>query len=341
MRNEISALPCKRTGPEAVEFEMTLEPSESALVVFAPEGKARPPRIEALKPLRPAIEVVREPITGPQPPSRPPEAEETTEKPKTTGLEGCPWVWMPGEKARSAAPPGSRYFRREVTLDQRKVKEAKFVLSADNEFALFVNSKEAGSSGAWETPQTADIAKWLKTGGNALAIAATNGTDKPNPAGLIGKLTVTFASGEPLIVTVDAKWRASRQEQPGWKNAGFDDKAWPAAEKIGQFGDAPWGRIAGGGRRGLTTSPITADLFKGRCNVPADVDLAKVRAVLVAEGLADDCAAVTVNGAATGGFVGAPTRLDITAHLKRGTNMIEIAPLAPRTAKVAFYPTSD
>jgi len=345
MRNEITALPYKRVGPEAVEFEMTLAPSESALVVFSPEGKARKPRIEALDHLRPAIEVVREPITGPQWPSGPLEAEKSAQE-KPTGFEGCPWVWFPGENARTAARPGMRCFRREIALDPRKVKEAKFVLSADNEFTLFVNGKEAGKDDgggdSWARPRTINVAKHLKAGANTLAIAATNETDTPNPAGLIGKLTVTFESGEPLTLVVDTKWRASKEERPGWKEAGFDDKSWPAAEKVATFGDAPWGRLTGGRRGGpLTTSPITADLFKGRCDAPADVDLARVRAVLVLEGLPDDCAAVTVNGAAVGGFLGAPCRLDVTAHLKRGQNVIEIAPLAPKAARIVIYPASD
>jgi len=337
---------------ETVEFEMTLQPNESALVVFAPEYRGLPLRIEDMKPLRPAIEVVREPISGPQWPSRPPEVEEKAPEvvsAKTpdavSALKDCPWVWFPGENARTAAPPGTRYFRREITLDQRKIKDAKFVLSCDNEFTLFVNGKEAGKDDgdgdSWARPQTASVAKLLRAGANALAIVAVNGTDKPNPAGLIGKLTVTFETGEPLVVAIDKSWRASKQEQPGWKDAGFADKSWPAAEAMAKFGDAPWGKIVGGGgaKSGrLTVSPITADLFRGKCEIPADVDLAKVRAVLVAEGLPDDCAAITVNGAAAGGFLGAPTRLDVTAHLKRGQNVIEIAPLAPKAAKVVIYP---
>ncbi|MCX5685774.1 MAG: hypothetical protein NT049_19130, partial [Planctomycetota bacterium] len=107
-----------------------------------------------------------------------------------------------------------------------------------------------------------------------------------------------------------------------------------------KFGDAPWGKIAGagGGKRPLTVSPVTPDLFRGKCEIPADVDLAKMRAVLVAEGLPDDCAAITVNGEIVGGFLGAPTRLDVTAHLKRGANVIEIAPFAPKAARVVIYP---
>jgi len=327
MRNEISALPHKRTG-ENVEFELVMEPNESALVVFTDGGKVRPPRIEALKPLRPAIDVVREPLAGPQPPSRPPE------------LEGCPWVWFPGEAARTAAPPETRCFRREVSLGDRKVKQARFVLAADNHFILYVNGKEAGKDGgsgdSWGRLQTFDVAKLLKPGANVLAIAAENAGAAPNPAGLIGRLVVTFEAGDPLVCAIDASWRTSKKEQPGWRDVGFDDKSWPAAEKIAAYGDAPWGRI-GGGRGRITVSPITADVFQGRCEIPADIDLAKVRAVLVMDDVPRGAAAVTVNGQDAGGVIGGPYRLDVTRHVRKGANVITIAPLAPKSVRLLFY----
>jgi len=340
MRNEISSLPFKQAGAGVVEFELVMEPSESALVVFADAGKAVRPRIEALgAPMRPAIAVVRVPLGRPQPPSRPPEPEGAA-KGKPRGIEDCPWVWFPGENGRSAAPPGTRFFRSEVVLDQRRIKEARFVVSADNGFALFVNGQEAGKDdggeNAWGRPQTIDVARFLKPGPNALAVAAVNLTTSPSPAGLIGRLTVAFGAGQPLVCAIDKTWRASKDEQPGWKAAGFDDKSWPAAEVVGVFGDPPWGRMDGGSRP-LTVSPIIADVFAGRCEVPADVDLEKVRAVLVMDDVPQGAAAATVNGTIAGGVIGGPYRLDVTRLVKAGANTVEIAPLAPKAVRLVFY----
>jgi len=169
MRNEISSLPHKRTG-ESVEFELVMEPNESALVVFTDGGKVRPPRIETLKPLRPAIDVVREPLAGPQPPSRP-----------------TKHVGDPAESTR------------------------------------------------------------------------------------------------------------------------------------------------------LTVSPITADVFGGRCEIPADIDLAKGRAVLMMDDVPQGAAAVTVNGQDAGGVIGGPYRLDVTRHVRKGANVVTIAPLAPKFVRLLFY----
>jgi hypothetical protein len=49
-------------------------------------------------------------------------------------------------------------------------------------------------------------------------------------------------------------------------------------------------------------------------------------------------AAVTVNGAFAGGLIGKPFRLNVGGHLKPGENVIEIAPVAPKSARLVFYP---
>jgi hypothetical protein len=171
---------------------------------------------------------------------------------------------------------------------------------------------------------------------NVLAVAAANTTDKPSPAGLIGRLVVTFESGDPLTCAIDASWRALKTAPAGWMDAAFDDASWPAAEVVGAFGDPPWGRLDGGSRQ-LTVSPIIADVFAGRCDVPADVDLAKVRAVLVMDDVPQGAAAVTVNGTIAGGVIGGPYRLDVTRLVKAGANTVEIAPLAPKAVRLVFY----
>jgi len=119
-------------------------------------------------------------------------------------------------------------------------------------------------------------------------------------------------------------------------DAGFDDASWPAAEVVATYGDAPWGRAGEGGGQ-LTVSPITADVFRGRCHAPAGVDLKTVRAVLVMDDLPRGAAAVTVNGQNAGGVIGGPVRLDVTRLVKAGANEITIAPLAPKTVRLVFY----
>jgi len=62
MRNEITAIPFQRINDRQVEFTLTLEPSETALLVFQPTKIVRPARIEAgTKPIREAIVIARDP----------------------------------------------------------------------------------------------------------------------------------------------------------------------------------------------------------------------------------------------------------------------------------------
>ena len=56
MRNEITSIPFQRTGDRQAEFSLTLEPLESVLVVFQPQGQTRPPRIEG------GVKAFREPM---------------------------------------------------------------------------------------------------------------------------------------------------------------------------------------------------------------------------------------------------------------------------------------
>jgi len=334
MRNEITAVPHERAADGTSTFDLVMEPNESAMLVFAPEARGLPARFELQKPVRPAIALERVPVAE-QPPSAPPKEAETP-APRTT-FEGCSWVWYPGENAASAAPPEARYFRTEIDLPDRKVKRAVFTLTADNTFTLYVNGEEVGTGNEWSRPYRVDITKAIRPGANALAVKAVNTTTSLNPAGLIGRYVVEFEKGEALECCIDASWRSAKDAPDGWTKPGFDGAGWKTAEKIADFGGGPWGARGRGGRR-LTTSPIQADLYRGRVTLPADVDLAAVRAVLEMINLPRGAAAVTVNGKDAGGVIGGPYRLDVTAHLRAGENTVEIAPLAPNAVRLLFYP---
>ena len=95
-------------------------------------------------------------------------------------------------------------------------------------------------------------------------------------------------------------------------------------------------------RKPLTLSPVkAADPFRGRAVIPADVDLARCRVYLEMQDLPGEAAAVTVNGVQAGGLIGRPLRLDITRHVKPGENTVKIEPLAPKAARLAFYPSGE
>ena len=333
MRNEVAAIPFQRMGQNTVEFSLSLEPLESVLIVFQPKGQLRSPRIDAnMKPLRKPIVVARDP--NPTPPE--PVAKKLNLQ-SDLSFAGCKWVWFPEGNPAAGVPAGTRFFRQTVTIPaDRKVKQARFLLTADNSFECYVNGKQVGTGGAFNQVFSVDMTNQVQPGLNVLAVAATNGTDKPNPAGLIGRYVIEFEQGPPLEGRIDKTWKTSRQGKEGWTDLKFDTTGWVAALESVEFGKGPWGSFS---NRQLTLSPVAAaDPFRGRFAIPADVDKAKCRIFLEMSDLPDDSAAVTINGEHAGGVIGRPGRLDITRYIKPGENAVVIEPLTPKAVRILFYP---
>ncbi len=170
-------------------------------------------------------------------------------------FEGCRWIWYPEGDPRQSAPAATRYFRRTFALPaNRKIQRARLLLTADDQFVLFINGKEVsksdGQRDAWQRPQTVDVTASLQAGKNTIAIAATN---TGGPAGVLGKLVVEFRSGEPLIVVTDKAWKVHNEDQPGWQQPDFDDSRWVETRELGGFGVPPWGAVRG---RGVYVPPL-------------------------------------------------------------------------------------
>lgn len=338
MRNEISAVPFERVGDKTVQLDLTLAPMESLLLVFRPDRRPLPPRWGGdAGPESTSIPVIRDPTP---PASVVPSAPEPRTPRLRDGLRlaGCDWAWFPEGNPRQAAPVGSRYFRgRFVIPPGRRVIRAEFLGSCDNAFDLYVNGKPVGSSQqdseGWRVPTTLSFAEVVVEGSNLFAIAATNGADAPNPAGLIGRYRITFENGAPSVGAVDGTWKAADRAEEGWQTPAFDDSGWPAAKVLGPYGCPPWGLLADGDPAGrpLTASPVTSDPFHGHADLPAHADGSVARAFLAMDEPAPEAGAhVTVNGRFVGGFIGRPCRLEVTQFVKAGRNEVVITPFAPR-----------
>ena len=329
LRNEITAIPFERRDAETVECDMILAPLQTALVVFQPEVIDRPAPITAAStPFAEAITVKRGAWTGfdyNQVPSI--DADEAAI------LADCSWVWYPEGDPVSAAPPGTRWFRKRIGLPEKAVIErATMRLTADNAFVLFVNGEEAASGSRWEEAETADLAPYLHAGENVFLIKATNGADTPNPAGLIGRYSIAFTSDAPIEGCIDKTWEATKDDL----SAGDADAAkWAPAQECVRMGAGPWGAP---GRAKLTLSPVKGDPYEGAFTLPAAWLADDRRIFLEAEGIAPEgAAAIHLNGAYAGGFIGQPYRLEITKAVKAGENSITIAPFAPQKVKIVAY----
>jgi alpha-L-rhamnosidase len=162
---------------------------------------------------------------------------------KLLQLDGQSWVWSDGAKSGSQ-PAGKAYFRKVIQLPaDRAVKGAVCLLTADDGFQLFVNGHPAGQGSTWKTLVNVEVTGRLQPGANALGIEAVNGGDHPSPAGVLGRLVVTFASGDPMVVPIDGSWQTSLVAADRWSWADFEASGWKAASAVAKFGDQPWGKI--------------------------------------------------------------------------------------------------
>ena len=333
MRNEIAAVPFSRKGKQ-VELSLTMEPNESALLVFQPKQRELPPRQgPGSSADRKTLVVTRDPTPAQAEPEAP--AGSALE----LALKGCSWTWYPEGDPAHAAPPGTRYFRKQITIPAgATISKATFAGTADNSFTLFINGKEAGHSDSspegWRNPVELDVTAALHPGDNQLAIAAINAGDAPSPAGLLGSLSVELNSATFLTERVSKAWKTSKQQTEHWAEAGFDDSTWPSAREVVPFGSGIWGMFGGH----LTLSPVKADPFFGHCEL-AGADLQRTRVYLELGALAPETAGrITVNGNSVGGFIGKPARVEIGKHLKAGPNTFCIAPFAPEAVRLVICP---
>lgn len=159
-------------------------------------------------------------------------------------LQGCSWVWsdraVSGEP--SMRPPETRWFRlRFAVAGLEDLASATLALTADNSFVAFLNGVKVLEGTSWETLHQAQVGELLHPGANVLAVVATNGGQQPNPAGLLGALTLTPRQGEPRVVLVDSLTRTSDREETGWNRLDFDDGAWKPAVEVAAFGGGQWG----------------------------------------------------------------------------------------------------
>lgn len=154
------------------------------------------------------------------------------------------WIWSTEKtNPRDAAPVGTRYFRRTFDVaDPAQVKRAFFVGSADNQATVWVNGVYRGVASSFGDWYEMDVRESLRPGRNVLAVEALNAGEMPNPAGLAGAL-VLLGEGDRVLVSAltDARWRVASAEATGWRESGFDDRAWPAAMELGRVGCPPWG----------------------------------------------------------------------------------------------------
>lgn len=162
------------------------------------------------------------------------------------GWEGAKWIWSSGAELM---PPeaGRTFFRAAVDIPENpRLKSAEIVVTCDNLFVLYLNGQPVGESeannSAWQRPQRWDLAGMIVPGRIVVAIEGVN--TLPGPAGLLVKFVAELTDGQTIVLASNEQWKAESVEAANWQQPDFDDQKWPTASVVGNFGDAPWRRVA-------------------------------------------------------------------------------------------------
>jgi alpha-L-rhamnosidase len=159
-------------------------------------------------------------------------------------FEGASWIWSPGATP-GGAPPGTRWFRCDVTLPAG-IASARIVATADDDFTLYLDGERVLHApeqvDGWKVARFADVTTRVRGERLTLAAVATNrGNVSVNPGGLLVRLVLELADGSRQDIVTDATWRVTDVEQDGWQTPDFDDSAWAPVTVLAAYGGGPWG----------------------------------------------------------------------------------------------------
>ncbi len=157
MRNEITAVEYRRLGKDQVEISLTLEPDESVLLVFNPEKRMLPMRLDSGA--RPAREImVERDLSGNESP-----------------LPKINWrAWLKAKWKITLSPVkadpfnGTAELPGEVDLDKARIYLVCDEIAPEEAARVTVNGLDAG--GFIEKPLRLEVTKYLKPGENTIRI---------------------------------------------------------------------------------------------------------------------------------------------------------------------------
>ena len=240
----------------------------------------------------------------------------------SANISDCSWIWYPVGAPATSAPVGTCYFRKTFAVRTNSaLTGATLLLAADNAYLAYLNGTAVGSGSDWTTIVPLNVLGNVHSGTNLLAVAATNGGTSPNPAGLLGKLVLTYADGTATNIEMDASWLAANTLQTNWQTSGISTSNWVPALVLGSYGISPW--YTG------TTIQSPLPIFRRQFAVNSGLQ----RAIIFISGLGQY--ELSANGTKVGNAVLAPgwsmypktveyDALDITSYLTNGNNALGV-----------------
>ncbi len=117
------------------------------------------------------------------------------------------------------------------------VSKAWLVMTADNEFTLYLDGRKLGHGAEWHELFVFDLSKILFPGRHILAVEAINGASF---AGMLFGLRIDLADGRIIEVKSDQRWRIVPEGIKRWEKTTEAQPDWPKATVIAPLGGLPW-----------------------------------------------------------------------------------------------------
>jgi signal transduction histidine kinase len=149
----------------------------------------------------------------------------------TNGLGS--WIW----EEKVADNQTCRLWKTFVIPAAGKVVKARLVMTADNEFTLYLDGRELGHGAEWRELFVFDLTRLLTPGRHVLAVECFNGSFY---AGMLLGLRVDLADGRTIEVKSDRSWSVVPKGVSRWKTTTEVQANWTAARIKAPLGGTPW-----------------------------------------------------------------------------------------------------
>lgn len=147
------------------------------------------------------------------------------------GLLGS-WIW----DAKTFDGQTCRFWCSFDIPPNSKVVGARLLMTADNEFSLYLDGREVDHGAEWRDLFDYNLVNLLGPGRHVLAIEARNSSKL---AGMLLGMQIDLEDGQSIQIKSDTAWRIVPEQSKRWKEMVRPVDNWPAATVVGTVGMLP------------------------------------------------------------------------------------------------------
>ena len=142
------------------------------------------------------------------------------------------WIW----DAKTVDGQTCRFWRAFDIPPNGKVARTRLLLTADNEFTLYLDGREVDHGAEWRDLFDYNLVNLLCPGRHVLAVEARNSSTL---AGMLLGMRIDLEDGQSIQIKSDPTWRIVPEQSKRWKEMVRPADNWPAATVVGTVGTLP------------------------------------------------------------------------------------------------------